>query len=234
MKALGKAEGRTGTVYLSCQCCAWLAIGLSAPTVLDITRHVCQRFQYPLQLAGLSLSVVRSFKFLVGVHIVRFVYRDFLYFNDVYVFSLQSYAWHRVNAAGGPSPRSAPSLSTTPQGHLLVFGGYSRLKMKRDGVEKAVVHSDAWTLVPSEMPASSTTDSAKALAATSSGKKSAAKKSEPAPRWKWAKVSLFWKSFDVTCGTSEEQTQVLLTYSPVLLVCLKKYQCSPQSTRLCS
>eukprot|EP00117_Sycon_ciliatum_P029990 scpid53893/ scgid23752/ Kelch domain-containing protein 4 len=111
--------------------------------------------------------------------------RDFLYFNDVYAFSLQSRVWHRINAAGGPSPRSAACLSTTPRGALLVIGGYSRQKVKRDGAQKPVILADAWSLVPLDTPSASS----EAAKAASSSKKPATKKAEAGLRWKWAKIN---------------------------------------------
>ncbi|KAK7891963.1 hypothetical protein WMY93_023926 [Mugilogobius chulae] len=73
--------------------------------------------------------------------------RDFIYYNDVYSFSLETFAWSRVSVSGsGPSPRSACQMTSTPDGSgVIIYGGYSKVRVKKD-VEKGTIHSDMFIL----------------------------------------------------------------------------------------
>ncbi|KAL0968071.1 hypothetical protein UPYG_G00261990 [Umbra pygmaea] len=73
--------------------------------------------------------------------------RDFIYYNDVYAFSLDSFTWSRLSPSGtGPSPRSACQMTSTPDGSgVIIYGGYSKVKAKKD-VEKGTIHSDMFLL----------------------------------------------------------------------------------------
>ncbi|XP_059916176.1 kelch domain-containing protein 4 [Gadus macrocephalus] len=73
--------------------------------------------------------------------------RDFIYYNDVYAFSLDSFSWSRLSPSGSvPSPRSACQMTCTPDASgVIVYGGYSKLKAKKD-VEKGTIHSDMFLL----------------------------------------------------------------------------------------
>ncbi|XP_056908327.1 kelch domain-containing protein 4 [Takifugu flavidus] len=73
--------------------------------------------------------------------------RDFVYYNDVYSFSLDTFSWCRLSPAGfGPSPRSACQMTPTPDGTgVIIYGGYSKLRVKKD-VEKGTIHSDMFLL----------------------------------------------------------------------------------------
>ncbi|XP_028970641.1 kelch domain-containing protein 4 isoform X3 [Esox lucius] len=73
--------------------------------------------------------------------------RDFIYYNDVYAFSLDSFTWSRLSPSGtGPSPRSACQMTSTPDGSgVIIYGGYSKAKAKKD-VEKGTIHSDMFLL----------------------------------------------------------------------------------------
>ena len=67
--------------------------------------------------------------------------RDFLYFNDCYLFSLTDFAWTKIAAGGtAPSPRSACQLLPAAAG-VLVCGGYSKTRVKKD-VEKGQACED--------------------------------------------------------------------------------------------
>lgn len=75
--------------------------------------------------------------------------RDYKYFNDVYMFSLDTYTWTKLDVSGvGPSPRSACQMAVLPElRRIYVLGGYSKEKVKKD-VDKGVVHSDLFCLMP--------------------------------------------------------------------------------------
>ena len=70
-------------------------------------------------------------------------FRDYKYFNDLYSFDLESYRWCKVKVAGiPPAPRSACQVAVTQdQRHLLIYGGYSKERIKKD-VDKGCIHSD--------------------------------------------------------------------------------------------
>ena len=55
--------------------------------------------------------------------------RDFIYYNDVYSFSLETFSWSRLTPSGtAPSPRSACQMSATPDGTgVIIYGGYSKV-----------------------------------------------------------------------------------------------------------
>ncbi|XP_068169949.1 kelch domain-containing protein 4 isoform X1 [Antennarius striatus] len=73
--------------------------------------------------------------------------RDFIYYNDVYSFSLDTFTWSRVTPSGSaPSPRSACQMTSTPDGtSVIIYGGYSKVRVKKD-VEKGTIHSDMFVL----------------------------------------------------------------------------------------
>uniref|UniRef100_A0A8C6SFG6 Kelch domain containing 4 n=1 Tax=Neogobius melanostomus TaxID=47308 RepID=A0A8C6SFG6_9GOBI len=55
--------------------------------------------------------------------------RDFIYYNDVYSFSMETFAWSRLSVSGsGPLPRSACQMTSTPDGSgAIIYGGYSKV-----------------------------------------------------------------------------------------------------------
>ncbi|CAF89948.1 unnamed protein product, partial [Tetraodon nigroviridis] len=73
--------------------------------------------------------------------------RDFVYYNDIYAFSLEAFSWSRLSPSGfGPSPRSACQMTPTPDGTgVIIYGGYSKVRVKKD-VEKGTIHSDMFLL----------------------------------------------------------------------------------------
>nr|XP_004999432.1 kelch domain-containing protein 4 isoform X1 [Cavia porcellus] len=72
--------------------------------------------------------------------------RDYVYYNDVYAFSLDTFTWSRLAPSGlGPSPRSGCQMSVTPQGSIMVYGGYSKQRVKKD-VDRGTQHSDMFLL----------------------------------------------------------------------------------------
>ncbi|XP_063103817.1 kelch domain-containing protein 4 isoform X3 [Cavia porcellus] len=72
--------------------------------------------------------------------------RDYVYYNDVYAFSLDTFTWSRLAPSGlGPSPRSGCQMSVTPQGSIMVYGGYSKQRVRKD-VDRGTQHSDMFLL----------------------------------------------------------------------------------------
>jgi len=72
-------------------------------------------------------------------------YKNFMYFNDCYLFSLLDYKWTKLAPSGtGPSPRSACQMCVAPKG-IFIIGGYSKIKVKKD-VEKGNAHTDMFLL----------------------------------------------------------------------------------------
>lgn len=56
------------------------------------------------------------------------VFRDYIYYNDVHSFNLDTFAWSRLAPSGSaPSPRSACQMTATPDGTgVIIYGGYSK------------------------------------------------------------------------------------------------------------
>ncbi|KAM9854661.1 kelch domain-containing protein 4 [Aulostomus maculatus] len=73
--------------------------------------------------------------------------RDFIYYNDIYSFSLDTFSWSRLCPSGStPAPRSACQMTSVPDGSgLIIYGGYSKVRVKKD-VEKGTIHSDMFLL----------------------------------------------------------------------------------------
>lgn len=46
-----------------------------------------------------------------------------------------------------PAPRSGFQMATLPSGKVLISGGYSRLRIKKD-VDKGIAHVDSFLLTP--------------------------------------------------------------------------------------
>lgn len=74
--------------------------------------------------------------------------RDYKYFNDVYSFNIDTYKWSKLEPTGtAPAPRSACCMVALNDGRLLIYGGYSKEKVKKD-LDKGKVFTDAFLLVP--------------------------------------------------------------------------------------
>ncbi|XP_030058572.1 kelch domain-containing protein 4 [Microcaecilia unicolor] len=72
--------------------------------------------------------------------------RDYIYYNDVYAFNLDTFTWAKLCPLGtGPTPRSGCKMVTTQDGNVIVYGGYSKQKVKKD-VDKGVLHTDMFLL----------------------------------------------------------------------------------------
>ncbi|XP_033328312.2 kelch domain-containing protein 4 [Megalopta genalis] len=74
--------------------------------------------------------------------------RDYKYFNDVYSFHLETYTWQKIELTGNPPlPRSGCIVLPTPENKLLVYGGYSKDRIKKD-VDKGHIHDDMFLMTP--------------------------------------------------------------------------------------
>ncbi|KAG1650850.1 Kelch domain-containing protein 4 [Nymphon striatum] len=72
--------------------------------------------------------------------------RDYKYYNDVHIFNLDTYSWTKLDTIGnGPSPRSACQLTSTSDGKLIVYGGYSKIKNKKES-DSGIAHCDMFSL----------------------------------------------------------------------------------------
>ncbi|XP_015863950.1 kelch domain-containing protein 4 isoform X2 [Peromyscus maniculatus bairdii] len=76
--------------------------------------------------------------------------RDYIYYSDVYTFSLDTFLWSKLSPSGaGPTPRSGCLMAVTPQGSIAIYGGYSKQRVKKD-VDKGTQHSDMFLLKPED------------------------------------------------------------------------------------
>uniref|UniRef100_A0A6I8QJG0 Kelch domain-containing 4 n=1 Tax=Xenopus tropicalis TaxID=8364 RepID=A0A6I8QJG0_XENTR len=72
--------------------------------------------------------------------------RDYIYYNDVYTFNLDSFTWAKLSPSGtAPLPRSGCQMTTNQDGSVVIYGGYSKQKVKKD-VDKGTVHTDMFLL----------------------------------------------------------------------------------------
>ncbi|XP_078005522.1 kelch domain-containing protein 4 isoform X5 [Phascolarctos cinereus] len=72
--------------------------------------------------------------------------RDYIYYNDVYAFSLDTYTWSKLCPSGtGPTPRSGFQMSVSSEGTIIIYGGYSKQRVKKD-VDRGTLHSDMFLL----------------------------------------------------------------------------------------
>ncbi|CAH0546671.1 unnamed protein product [Brassicogethes aeneus] len=74
--------------------------------------------------------------------------RDYKYFNDLYCFNMETYKWLKLETTGTPpAPRSGCCMVALNDGRVLIYGGYSKEKVKKD-VDKGHVYTDAFVLTP--------------------------------------------------------------------------------------
>ncbi|NXD74189.1 KLDC4 protein, partial [Eolophus roseicapillus] len=72
--------------------------------------------------------------------------RDYIYYNDVYAFNLDSFTWSKLAPSGiGPAPRSGCQMAANPEGSIIIYGGYSKQRIKKD-VDKGTLHTDMFLL----------------------------------------------------------------------------------------
>lgn len=74
---------------------------------------------------------------------------SYKYYNDVWMFSLETYQWQQIDTIGSiiPQPRSAACMTSTPDGKILIFGGYSKTSVKKE-IDRGITHSDMFMLAP--------------------------------------------------------------------------------------
>ncbi|XP_036149791.1 kelch domain-containing protein 4 isoform X2 [Monomorium pharaonis] len=71
---------------------------------------------------------------------------DYKYYNDVYIFYLETYTWQKIEPIGSaPAPRSGCILLPTPDHKVLMYGGYSKEKVKKN-VDRGCIHDDMFLL----------------------------------------------------------------------------------------
>lgn len=75
----------------------------------------------------------------------------FTYHNDIHYFSLESYTWTKINLASSiiPEPRSGCVMSTTKDGKIFVYGGYTKARKNKE-IEHGKTHTDAFLLAHDE------------------------------------------------------------------------------------
>ena len=73
--------------------------------------------------------------------------RDYKYFNDAYIFNLETLTWSKLEPSGmPPSPRSGCQIATSlDQNRLVIYGGYSKERIKKD-IDRGRVHTDMFIL----------------------------------------------------------------------------------------
>ncbi|XP_024887164.1 kelch domain-containing protein 4 isoform X1 [Temnothorax curvispinosus] len=75
---------------------------------------------------------------------------DCKYFNDVHIFDLETYMWRKIEPAGvAPTPRSGCILLPTPDNKVLLYGGYSKEKVKKN-IELGCIHDDMFLLTQAD------------------------------------------------------------------------------------
>ncbi|KAI3785834.1 hypothetical protein L1987_44960 [Smallanthus sonchifolius] len=77
--------------------------------------------------------------------------REVRYFNDLYIFDLDTFKWQEIKPTPGclwPSARSGFQLFVY-QDDIYLYGGYSKeISSDKNSSEKGIVHSDMWVLDP--------------------------------------------------------------------------------------
>lgn len=75
--------------------------------------------------------------------------RNCRFYNDTYLFNLETNQWETMTFSANndpPSPRSACQLSVCSKNNTIVlYGGFSKEKTKKDR-EKGIVHTDMYVL----------------------------------------------------------------------------------------
>ncbi|KZC08287.1 PREDICTED: kelch domain-containing protein 4 [Dufourea novaeangliae] len=113
--------------------------------------------------------------------------RDYKYFNDVYIFNLETYTWHKIELSGiPPLPRSGCVILPTPENKLLIYGGYSKERVKKD-VDKGFIHNDMFVMTPE-------------------------KNDQTGLKWKWVSVKQSGDKPSSRCSTSAVLVQPNMAY----------------------
>ncbi|XP_048515563.1 kelch domain-containing protein 4 isoform X2 [Athalia rosae] len=113
--------------------------------------------------------------------------RDYKYFNDVHIFNLTTYKWNKLEITGiPPAPRSGCIVLPTPDNKVLIYGGYSKERIKKD-VDKGHVHTDMFLLSPE-------------------------KTDQTGLKWKWSSVKQSGITISPRCSASAILAQSNLAY----------------------
>ncbi len=74
---------------------------------------------------------------------------SYKYFNDVWMFDLETYKWQEINITGTVRPiaRSAGCMAGTNDGKILIWGGYSKTNVKKE-IDRGITHGDMFCLAP--------------------------------------------------------------------------------------
>lgn len=71
---------------------------------------------------------------------------SYQYFNDLWCFSLENYAWKKIETVGtGPTARSGVVMGATEDGKIIIYGGYTKTSAKGDA-ERGITHTDCFSL----------------------------------------------------------------------------------------
>ncbi|OXU28692.1 hypothetical protein TSAR_007128 [Trichomalopsis sarcophagae] len=113
--------------------------------------------------------------------------RDYKYFNDIYCFNMATYKWSKLDTSGNPpAPRSGCIVLPTPENKIIVYGGYSKERIKKD-IDKGHVHTDMFLLTPE-------------------------KNDQTGLKWKWSIVKQGGISVSPRCSASAVIVQPHLAY----------------------
>ena len=113
--------------------------------------------------------------------------RDYKYYNDAHIFNLETYVWQKIELTGiPPLPRSGCIILPTPESKLLVYGGYSKERVKKD-VDKGCVHHDMFLMTPE-------------------------KNDETGLKWKWVSAKQSGIKMSPRCSASAVLVQPNLAY----------------------
>ncbi|KAL0115556.1 hypothetical protein PUN28_010819 [Cardiocondyla obscurior] len=71
---------------------------------------------------------------------------SYKYFNDIHIFDLETYTWQKIETIGvAPTPRSGCIFLPTPDSKVVLYGGYSKEKIKKD-LDRGCIHDDMFLL----------------------------------------------------------------------------------------
>lgn len=113
--------------------------------------------------------------------------KDYKYYNDVYIFDLETYMWHKIELSGiPPLPRSGSILLSISENKLLLYGGYSKKRIKKD-VDKGCIHNDMFLMIPE-------------------------KHDQTGLKWKWISVKQTGIKLSPRCGISASLIHSNLAY----------------------
>lgn len=73
--------------------------------------------------------------------------QSYKYFNDIHMFSLETYTWQKIEPVGvvQPPARSGCCMAATADGKIIVWGGYSKSSVKKE-IDRGVTHADMYIL----------------------------------------------------------------------------------------